>query len=135
MRPYYLQGYLFSPIISTLESLTCAALLSGSLRAEKYASLARPSAPDGPHARSLCPGCPVPDTFCAAAATAAFVSPIPRRPRECRRRRRSWFVPRVSRPQYDLRRRRRPPVAASIPRLSRHQPLPPAALPGTSTPH
>jgi hypothetical protein len=27
------------------------------------------------------------------------------------------------------------PVAAPIPRPSRHQPLPPAALPGTSTPH
>jgi hypothetical protein len=39
---------------------------------------------------------PPPGTHAAAAT--ALASPIPRRPRECRRRRRSWCVPRVSPP-------------------------------------
>jgi hypothetical protein len=48
-----------------------------------------------------------PLTGTCAAAAASFASPIPRRPCECRLRRRSRFVPRVSRPRYDFRRHRR----------------------------
>jgi hypothetical protein len=54
---------------------------------------------------------PSPGTHAAAAA--ALASPIPRRPRECHRRRRSWCVPRVSPPPV----RPLPPPIPPLPRL------------------
>jgi hypothetical protein len=52
----------------------------------------------------------------AAAPVAALASPIPRRPRECRCRRRSWCVPRVSPPPA------RPPPPPLAPLLQLLQP-------------
>jgi hypothetical protein len=77
---------------------------------------------------------PPPGTHAADAA--ALASPISRRPRECRRRRRGlWCVPRVSPPPgtTSAAAAAAAPAAASTRRQSRHRPPPPTTPPSTCT--